>query len=92
MESELFNGKVGSPSGSGRLALRQLWEFLCCHPTARFNRQALLGVSGFEDADQLREGLDILVNAGVVQTFPGGKLYGLVPGTAANLPQCFTGR
>jgi hypothetical protein len=92
MESELFKAKVGSPTGSGRLALRQLWEFLCCHPTARFNRQALLGVAGFEDPGQLREGLDILVNAGVVQTFPGGKLYGLAPGTAAKAPNCSIGR
>jgi hypothetical protein len=92
MESELFKGKLGSPTGSGGLALRQLWEFLCCHPTARFNRQALLGVAGFEDTDQLRRGLDILVNAGVVQTFPGGKLYGLAPGTAAKQLHCFMGR
>jgi hypothetical protein len=49
-------------------------------------------VAGFEDAEQLREGLDMLVNAGVVQTFPGGKLYGLAPGTAAKTPYCFMGR
>jgi hypothetical protein len=81
-------GRNGALIVKESVALRQLWEFLCRHPGARFNRQALAGVTGFENSAQLRAGLDILVNAGVVQTFLGGKLYGLATGTADKQPDC----